>query len=103
VRLVFLTQPTLFADNTYWAGMSTGQYWIRQRKYQISAAAESRLLKRINQTLMQVCHEQDVECFDLASRVPHSFEYFYDPYHFTERGARLVALEIAAYLKGAGG
>ncbi|MCK4305706.1 MAG: SGNH/GDSL hydrolase family protein [Candidatus Eisenbacteria sp.] len=96
-RLVFLTQPTLFEDNEYWAGISDRQYWIRKRKHQISAAATARLLSRINQALMRICNEEQVECFDLAARVPHSFEYFYDAFHFTEKGASLVASEIAAH------
>jgi hypothetical protein len=40
-----------------------------------------------------------VEGYDLASAIPHSFEYFYDPYHFTDPGAERVAAEVAAYLK----
>ena len=41
----------------------------------------------------------NVECFDLASSILHSDLYFYDPVHFTEKGAELTAKRVAEYLK----
>ncbi|MCA1959261.1 MAG: GDSL-type esterase/lipase family protein [Desulfomonile sp.] len=103
VRMLFLTQPTLTEDNDYWRSMDGGFFWIEHPDRTLSAAGAYRLLNEYNKTLMEVCAEQRVECFDLASAVPHEDQYFTDTVHFSERGADLVAQKVAEYLSASPG
>jgi lysophospholipase L1-like esterase len=97
-RVVFMTQPMLFDDTPHWRGLRATMYWLGDLK--ISAATFWRCLDAYNQELMRVCREEKAECIDLASAVPHSEDYFYDPAHFNDRGSALVAEKVAAYFKG---
>ncbi len=98
IKVMFLTQPSLYGDSDYWSSMKAISYWLNKRKDSISAATEWRLLEIFNHELLRICAEHNVECFDLATQIPHSFEYFYDSCHFNEKGAELVASEIATYM-----
>lgn len=98
IRTIFLTQPSLYEDNQYWSQILARSYWIKNQKYRISAATQWRMLEIFNHELIRICKEQEVECFDLALQIPHGFEYFYDPFHFTEKGAESVATEVATHM-----
>jgi hypothetical protein len=52
-----------------------------------------------NATLRDVCTTREVECIDLAARVPQDTSIFYDDDHFTERGSAIVADVIVQYLR----
>lgn len=97
VRTVFLTQPTLYEDSDFWNGKEAGYYWLSRPKYNLSAASIRVLLDIYNKELIAVCRDEGVECFDLASQIPRTDEYFYDLCHFTEKGADLVARKVAHY------
>ena len=99
VRVVFLTQPLLYEDTEYWKGIEGNFYWINQTKGRLSAATYWKLLDIYNKTLLETCAKEKVECFDLASAIPHDRNYFYDNGHFKKRGATLVAEQVAAFLK----
>jgi len=99
VRVIFLTQPSLFDDTPYWRNMEGGFYWIKKPAAKFSAATHWRLLDIYNQELIEVCKTKDIEYLDLASLIPHSDLYFYDSVHFTEKGAELVAQKIFEFLK----
>jgi lysophospholipase L1-like esterase len=99
VRVVFLTQPLLYEDTEYWKGIEGNFYWINQTKGRLSAATYWKLLDIYNKTLLETCAKEKVECFDLASAIPHDGNYFYDNGHFNERGATLVAEQVAGFLK----
>lgn len=98
VRIILLTQPMLWEDNDYWRNIQGRFYWIKKTKGVLSAADHWRLLDLYNQELLDVCQEEEVECFDLASVIPRSSLYFYDSAHFTEKGAELVAEEVAEFM-----
>jgi hypothetical protein len=51
---------------------------------------------------MEVCGEEGVLCFDLASAIGHDPGYFYDMMHFTEAGAAAAGDTLAGFLLGAG-
>jgi hypothetical protein len=95
---VFMTQPLLYEDNDHWRGILEGTRWLADSESPMSAAAFSLMLNTLNQDLIQVCSEEGVEVFDLASEIPHSREYIYDSMHMTEVGARLVGEKAAAFL-----
>lgn len=69
-------------------------YWLKDQTIKISAATYWRMLNIYNQELLKICEERRVPCYDLASHVPHSDQYFYDAVHFNEAGAALVAREV---------
>jgi len=99
VRPVFLTQPLLFDDTDYWRGVTHQFYWMRRMKRTYSCATYWKLLDIYNKELLRTCREEHVECFDLASAIPHSDQYFYDSVHFNERGAALVAEKVSAFMQ----
>lgn len=51
-----------------------------------------------NETLLDVCRRGRLECFDLASAVPKESSTFFDDFHFTEKGACIVAWVLVDYL-----
>ena len=73
---------------------------IKKMRGKMSAATIWNFLNIYNKELMKTCGIENVECFDLASAIPHNDLYFYDTAHFTERGAELVAEKVAEFLKG---
>jgi lysophospholipase L1-like esterase len=94
-RMVFMTQPLLFGDAEKWDQMMGKEFWSGEQKFIISGATYWKLLQAYNQELIEVCKENKIPCLDLASKIPHSEEYFYDIVHLTEYGALKVA-EYAA-------
>ncbi|TKJ41030.1 hypothetical protein CEE37_05025 [candidate division LCP-89 bacterium B3_LCP] len=99
IKLLFITQPGIYDDTEYWQGIRA--QWSYAEKNQVfnSAATESKILNIFNQKLMNICESEGIACFDLASAVPHSSEYFYDDYHFNESGAEFVAEQIYSYIR----
>ena len=98
VQVVFMTQPSLWDDTDYWRRIQESHYWIASEDTGLSAATVWRILDEFNGELLAVCSEQSVPCFDLASVVPHSVEYFYDGMHLNEAGAELVGHELGRFL-----
>lgn len=95
---VFMTQPLLFQNNDYWRGVLEAQQWIEGSERSISAATFSLMLETLNNDLIEVCIQEDVAVFDLASNIPHSSVYFYDSMHMTEAGATLVGEKASEFL-----
>ena len=95
---VFMTQPLLFQDNDYWRGVLETQQWIEGSDRPISAATFSLMLGMLNNDLIEVCIQEEVAVFDLASEIPHSLDYFYDSMHMTEAGAALTGYKASEFL-----
>ncbi|MEE8473906.1 MAG: hypothetical protein V3T01_01055 [Myxococcota bacterium] len=104
VRLLFLTQPTLWraglspaARELLWGG---GPPWHQMRYgapyYSVEALAAG--MKRYNEALRNVCRTRGIECVDAASRIPQTARVFYDDAHFTEHGSMLLAGILADQL-----
>jgi lysophospholipase L1-like esterase len=98
VRAIFMTQPSWLDDTEYWRTIDGDFYWVKEAGNKRSAATICKLLDIYNKELMTVCSAEGVECFDLASAIPHDRAYFFDPVHFTEKGAQLVAQKITDFL-----
>lgn len=102
IRCVFLTQPCMARPDLppaeqelLWFG------WVGEEdhpKGYVSVADLARAMAAYNQQLLQVCREQNLECYDLAPRIPKDTTAFYDDYHFNKGGARMVADFIAQQL-----
>jgi len=94
VRLIFMTQPELLQPNMsqemidqIWSG------WIGAPDLNIywSPEVAASVLTAHNELLLKICREEDVECVDLASKVPRSLDIFFDQCHFTDYGCNMVA------------
>ena len=106
IRLVLLTQPTLWradlprsTEDLLWLG-GIGDFQLQPGMPYYSVAALADAMRQFNEVLLDVCHARRAECLDLAARIPKDTSIFYDDVHFTERGAQLVAEEVAKYLRG---
>jgi lysophospholipase L1-like esterase len=95
---VFMTQPLLYEDNEHWRGVLETTQWLEGSERPISAAVFSLMLQTLNEDLIDVCIQEGVAVFDLASEIPHSEEYFYDCMHLTEAGALLVGEKTALFM-----
>jgi hypothetical protein len=58
----------------------------------------ARAMDAYNQTLLSVCRQDHLECYDLASFIPKDTSAFYDDVHFNIGGARMVAEFLAAQM-----
>jgi hypothetical protein len=105
VRLILMTQPTLWRHDLtpaehallWWGGV--GNFVEGPGKPYYSVAAMMKAMDMFNATLRDVCTTREVECIDLAARVPQDTSIFYDDDHFTERGSAIVADVIVEYLR----
>jgi len=102
LRCVFLTQPSMWRTDLPPA--EQGLLWFgavgRQghpRGY-ASVADLKRAMDAYNTTLLSVCRQEHLECYDLASFIPKDTSAFYDDVHFNTGGARIVAQFLAARL-----
>jgi lysophospholipase L1-like esterase len=104
VRIVFMTQPTLWRAglspelrDLLWVG-GIGDYQVNAGcdYYSIEALAEG--MKMYNDQLLSICRSRNVECIDLAARLPKDTSVFYDDCHFNEAGAAQVADVLSQYL-----
>lgn len=105
IRCILATQPTLWRSTLsrddqalLWGGRMAP--WNRRSDVAAYASAGDleAAMDTWNHTLMDFCLEKNLECFDLASRVPKTTQNFYDDSHTTDQGARQYAEELAEYL-----
>lgn len=104
VRLILMTQPTLWRDDldaleesATWLG-GIGDFQSEPGHEYFSSAVLASVMADYNETLLDVCAAHKLDCIDLASQIPKSLDNFYDDVHFTERGSALVAEAIARHL-----
>jgi len=102
LRCLFLTHPTMWRSDLspaeqhlLWLGY-LGRF--DYAKGYGSAADLERAIDAYNRTLLDVCRQQGLECYDLASHIPKDTSAFYDDVHFNEAGSRLVAETLKEYL-----
>lgn len=101
-RCLFLTQPSLWRDNLtpaeerlLWSGY-VGR-WEKPKGY-VSPGDMARAMDAYNRVLLDICRQYQLECLDLASRIPKDTTAFFDDMHFNPSGARLVAQVLSQYL-----
>jgi lysophospholipase L1-like esterase len=102
LRCLFLTQPYLWRDDLsprelslLWTG-NIGQFG--HPKGYLSAGSLARAMDLYNRTLLDVCGQRGLECYDIAARIPKNTSAFFDDEHFNEGGAQLVAGYLSQYL-----
>lgn len=103
-RVILMTQPVLWEPGLpddlaklLWLG-GIGDFQAAPGSRYYSVDALSRMMAAYNQTLMGLCRQEEVECIDLASQLPHSSAAFYDDVHFNEQGSRKVANIVSRHL-----
>lgn len=106
LRCLFLTQPSMWRSDlspaeqrVLWAGR-VGR-WPNYMGY-VAAGDLAQGMAAFNHTLLDVCEQNALECYDLASHIPKDTSAFYDDVHFNEAGARLVAQNLKEYLLARG-
>jgi hypothetical protein len=99
LRCAFMTQPSMWrADlptaeqGLLWMGWVG---WKAHRHGFASVADLAHAMDAYNQTLLGVCREDHLECYDLASVIPKDTSALYDDCHFNVGGARMVAQFLA--------
>jgi hypothetical protein len=105
LRCVFLTQPSIWrADlpsseqNLLWFG----RVGWRGRVLGYASPGDLALaMDAYNQTLLNLCRQDHLECYDLAASIPKDTSAFVDDVHFNIGGARMVAEFLAAHLLAA--
>lgn len=95
VQPLFVTQPTLWSDPPdpeaealCWAGR------IKKTSNFLSLLDLHRYLESMNETLRAVCKQHNAPLVELT-HMNGNLEFFYDDFHFTESGARVVASALA--------
>jgi len=97
-RILFLTQPLLFEDNEYWHGIQGESYWFGTSGMVCSASSMWQMLNMFNTKLKQVCREEGVSCFDLATALGHENAFFVDEMHFSEAGTMEISNLVSEFL-----
>jgi GDSL-like Lipase/Acylhydrolase family len=83
VKPVFITQPLLFGEGIDpTSGIDLGSYEV----YNMSGKQYFQKLEMYNQTLSDLCKEQNIKCIDLAKLLPKDSKYFFDDMHFSDAG-----------------
>jgi len=103
VRVIFLTQPTLwhrdmpdYLRSLLWKG-GVGRFQVERDQPYFTEEILERVMDQYNSVVMNLCETRDVECIDLARAQPKDTTVFYDDCHFNENGARKVATEICEF------
>lgn len=99
---IFLTQPTIWSDqmgkeeisHLIAAGIGPNNVWCDEKRY-YSPEAMAEGIAKFNHVLLDVCHQRQLYCIDLAAKVPKKAKYFYDEMHFSNVGADLVSETVS--------
>jgi lysophospholipase L1-like esterase len=103
LRCVYLTQPSIWRSDLSPAQVKT--IWLGRvgRKGHtigfVSITDLANAMDAYNQTLLALCRNDHLECYDLASAIPKDTSAFYDDVHFNISGGRKVAEFVAEQLK----
>ena len=102
LRCLFVTQPTMWREDLPLEEMRLLWFgWIRGPSSPTGYLTVGDLayaMDTFNQELLDVCIQNSLECYDLASVVPKDTTVFYDDAHFNERGGRIIAQRLTDYL-----
>jgi lysophospholipase L1-like esterase len=102
LRCLFLTQPSMWRGDL--SAAEQGLLWFghvgrfENPKGYVSAADLARAMDAYNRTLLDVCQQDGLECYDLAAHIPKDTSALSDDVHFNEAGARLVVQNLKQYL-----
>jgi hypothetical protein len=87
-------RPTMSKEQSdlLWMGWQSDGYFY-------TTDALMRAMDSYNRRTLEICRTLDVECVDLASKLPPTIDVFYDDMHLNEGGARSVASDLISYFR----
>ena len=88
VTPVFMTQPSVLG---FGIDSATGINLATIKVEDCNGDIYWSMLQKYNAALKEVCIKNDVSFIDLADSMPKNSTYYYDYFHFTNQGARVVA------------
>jgi hypothetical protein len=88
IKCFFATQPVLYGVGV---DEATGLDLEAVRVGEVDGWTHWQLLRKYNETTLNVARERGVPCVDLAAELPKSSLYFYDLTHYNKMGAEKVA------------
>jgi lysophospholipase L1-like esterase len=104
-EVLFLTQPTLYRpvlseeeERLLWLG-GTGPFQEEPGQEYYSVARLADVMGAYNRSTLEVCGQEQLNCFDLAAALPADTVMMYDDVHFTEVGAVRVGQLVAKHLR----
>jgi lysophospholipase L1-like esterase len=95
VKLVLMTQPTLYKHNLSPELDRLLCAHSQDRAYTPGILSE--LMEKYNQTMREVCEGKNVDMIDLASVIPKDTTAFYDDCHFNISGCEKVASAVFSF------
>jgi len=105
IRVLLVTQPTIWradlseADTKLlWMG-GKGDFLKLDGMPYYTPRVLADGMKQFNDTMLAVCRDRGVECFDLAARIPKDTTFFYDDCHFANGGSVQIAELLTEPLK----
>lgn len=103
--MVFVTQPYVWSnrmsDETraqIYAGFIGHELDSPDTRWYTTAALEQGL-SSYNAALLSVCKANGLMCVDAAAALPREATYFYDDFHFSEKGAATVGAVVARHVR----
>jgi lysophospholipase L1-like esterase len=104
VPILFLTQPTTYSDAP--TADDLRRYYLTESLIDLGVAPPdvpslAAGMRAFNATTSSLPQSPDVHVFDLAARLPRTYDLFIDECHFTETGNRRVAEELIAPIAAA--
>jgi hypothetical protein len=95
VKLALITQPTLFRESAEWEDkLSFEVEWEGSRRWG-SASTHYRRLQDFNRATMAMQGRHGAVVINLANAIPSDPELFFDGFHFTDDGSKLVGDMLA--------
>jgi len=96
IEPVFITQPSICGNLI---DPATGTDLAKIIAYDVNGQVFWEILELYNDVMRDIATRHHVYLIDLAGEMPKNTEYFYDMFHFTNAGCRLVAKIIDQHLE----
>lgn len=102
IPILFLSQPTMYRDEPQ-PGDEARLRWARQRLDGTTASPAitslARGMRAFNEVTLTAPPAAGGRTFDLAARIPRSFDLIFDDCHYTRAGNRRVAAELSPMIE----
>jgi hypothetical protein len=105
IPIVFVSQPFVWSANMsdqtkaqIYAGFIGHELDSPTIKWYTPEALEQGL-SAYNKILMETCKTEKLHCVDAAAKMPREAPYFYDDFHFSERGAEFIGKTVGSEVR----
>ncbi len=104
VRPVFMTQPAIWTEDFpealeryLWVG-GIGDYMEVPGSTYYTVDVLMQAMELYNASVLDICAQEGVDCFDVAAVLPRNTASFYDDIHFNAGGGKRVSELFGAYM-----